>query len=64
MFLQIAAISWIFERHLLSALGYNRKNLVVTSSKPLVGSKVNSVFHPSEVDRSSARNFWGFIGKE
>ena len=32
--------------------------------KPLGGSKVNSVFHPSEVDKMSTRNFWGLSGKK
>ena len=27
------------------------------------GSKVDSVFHPSEVDKVSIRNFWGLSGK-
>ena len=28
------------------------------SKKPLGGSKVESDFHPSEVDKMSVRNFW------
>ena len=27
-------------------------------SKPLCGSKVDTAFHPSEVDQMSTRNFW------
>ena len=30
----------------------------VLCSKPLGGSKVDSAFHPSEVDKMSTRNFW------
>ena len=36
----------------------------VLSSKPLGGSKVNTVFHLSEVDQVSARSFWGLSGKK
>ena len=36
----------------------------VPSSKPLNGSKVDSVFHHSEVDRVSTRHLWGVIGKK
>ena len=39
-------------------------NQWVPSSKPLSGSKVNSVFHPSKVDEVSNRNFWELIGKK
>ena len=28
------------------------------------GSKVNSAFHPSDVDKMSTRNFWELIGKK
>ena len=30
--------------------------------KPLGGSKVDSAFHPSEVDKVSTRNFWELSG--
>ena len=33
-------------------------------SKPLGGSKVDSVFHPSEVNKMSTRNFWELSGKK
>ena len=36
----------------------------VPCSKPLGGSKVDSVFHPSEVDKMSTRNFWELSGKK
>ena len=36
----------------------------VSWSKPLGGSKVDSVFHPSEVDKMSTRNFWELSGKK
>ena len=32
-------------------------------SKPLGGSKVDSVFHHAEVDKVSTGNFWGLSGK-
>ena len=32
--------------------------------KCLGGSKVDSVFHPSEVDQMSSRNFWELSGKK
>ena len=35
----------------------------VPCSKPLGGSKVDSAFHPFEVDKVSTRNFWGLSGK-
>ena len=36
----------------------------VPCSKPLDGSKVDSAFYPSEVDKMSARNFWELSGKK
>ena len=38
--------------------------LGVPCSKPLAGSIVGSVFHPSEVDKMSARNFWELSSKK
>ena len=35
----------------------------VLCSKPLGGSKVDSAFHPSEVDEMSTRNFWNLVVK-
>ena len=32
--------------------------------KPLGGSKVDSAFHPSEVDKMSTMNFWELSGKK
>ena len=32
--------------------------------KSLGGSKVDSAFHPSEVDEMSSRNFWELGGKK
>ena len=32
--------------------------------KTLGGSKVDAVFHPSEVDQMSTRNFWELSGKK
>ena len=34
----------------------------LSCSKPLGGSKVDSAFDPSEVDKMSAKNFWKLIG--
>ena len=36
----------------------------VLCSKPVGGSKVNSAFHPSEVDKMSSRNFWKLSDKK
>ena len=36
----------------------------VLGSKPLRASKVNSAFHPSEVNQMSTRKFWGPSGKK
>ena len=33
-------------------------------SKPLGGSKVDSAFHPSKVDKMSTRNIWELSGKK
>ena len=36
----------------------------VLCSKPLGGSKVDSAFHPSKVDKMSTRSFWELSGKK
>ena len=36
----------------------------VPCSKPLGGSKVDSAFHPSEVDKMSTRNLWELSGEK
>ena len=36
----------------------------VPCSNPLGGSKVDSAFHPSEVDNMSTRSFWELSGKK
>ena len=36
----------------------------VPCSKPLGGSKVDSAFHPYEVNKMSTRNFWELNGKK
>ena len=36
----------------------------VPCSKPLGGSKIDSAFHPSDVDKMSTRNFWELSGKK
>ena len=33
-------------------------------TEPLGGSKVDSAFHPSEVDKMSTRNSWELSGKK
>ena len=38
-------------------------NPSVLLSKPLSCSKVDSAFHPSEVDKMSNRTFWELSGK-
>ena len=43
---------------LVKALDFqSNPNPGVWCSKPLVGSKVDSVFHPSKVDQMNTRNF-------
>ena len=39
-------------------------NPVVPCSKPPGDCKVDSAFHPSEVDKMSTRNFWELSGKK
>ena len=39
-------------------------NPEASCSKPLDGSKVDSAFHPSEVDKMSTRNLWEPRGKK
>ena len=36
----------------------------VPCSNPLGGPKVDSAFHPSEVDKMSTRTFWELSGKK
>ena len=36
----------------------------VPCSKPLGGTMVNSVFHASEVNKMSTKNFWELSGKK
>ena len=40
------------------------RTLIVLCSKPQGGFKVDSAFHPSEVDQMSTRNFGGLRGKK
>ena len=37
---------------------------ILPCSKPLGGSKVDSAFHPSKVDKMSTKNFWELSGKK
>ena len=55
---------WIFYAFLLFQLRRWIPNPGVPSSKPLGGSKVDSAFHPAEVDKVSTRNFRGLSGKK
>ena len=36
----------------------------ISCSKPLGGSKVDSTFHPSKVNKMSTRNIWKLSGKK
>ena len=36
----------------------------VPCSKPLGGSKIDSTFHPSKVDKMSTKNFWELSGEK
>ena len=47
-----------------SWLGCLIPNPGVSSSNPLAGFKVDSAFHPSEVDQMSTTNFWELSGKK
>ena len=47
-----------------SWLGRLIPNPGVSSSNPLAGFKVDSAFHPSEVDQMSTTNFWELSGKK
>ena len=48
----------------LMALRHWIPNPGIPCSKPLGDSKVDSAFHPSEVDKMSTRNFWELNGKK
>ena len=37
---------------------------ILPCSKPLGGSKVDSAFHSSKVDKMGTRNFWELSGKK
>ena len=39
-------------------------NAGVPYSKPMGGSKVDSAFHPSEVNKMSTKNFWDLSGEK
>ena len=54
----------IFNRAMAQWLRRWIPNPGVSCSKPLVGSKVDSAFHPSEVGKMSTRNFWELSGKK
>ena len=63
---------WLESLHRLAFFRKPKKNLLgrwipnpgVLCSKPLGGSKVDSAFHPSKVDKMSTRNFWELSGKK
>ena len=58
----------IFSHHCETRVAYWLRrwihNLGVPCLKPQGGSKVDSVFHPCEVDKISTRNFWELSGKK
>ena len=53
----LSFVLWSLTRRWISNPG-------VPCSKPLGGSKVDSAFHPSEVDKMSTRNYWELSGKK
>ena len=54
---------FLFEHDvILKQLAKKIRNYKRSSSKRC--SKVNSAFHPSEVDKMSTRNFWELNGKK
>ena len=39
-------------------------NKHIAEDSPVCGSKVDSAFHPSKVDKMSTRNIWELSGKK
>ena len=54
----------LLEYETAMALRHWIPNPGVPCLKPLGGSKVDSAFHPSKVDKMSTRNFWELSGKK
>ena len=54
----------LLEYETAMALRHWIPNPGVPCLKPLGGSKVDSAFHPSKVDKMSTRNFWELNGKK
>ena len=62
--LLITASNWFVHFYINPPFTGLFPNPGVPCSKPLAGSKVDSAFHPSEVDKMSTRNFWELGGKK
>ena len=59
--------SWLKDIVIVVVLFHCTGNTVdetVQWQQPLGGSKVDSAFHPSKVDKMSTRNFWELSGKK
>ena len=56
-------ISYVIHGAMTQWLKCQISNPGVPCSRPLSGSKVDSAFHPFEVDKMSTRNFWELSGK-
>ena len=61
---QTKAIEGNSNNQSMAANGPMVNEAMVPCSKPQGGSKSNSAFHPSEVNKVSTRNFWGLSGKK
>ena len=55
---------WLYANDLALVDESFKGNPGVPWSKPLGGSKVDSAFPPSKVDKMSTRNFWERNGKK
>ena len=66
MYLYLSVTLLFVDIFMIKALWLGRwiPNPWVPGSKPLGGSRVDSVFHLSEVDQMSTRTFWGLSGKK
>ena len=54
----------IFSKLKNSLVKHFCKEVRVPCSRPPGGSKVDSAFHPPEVDKMSTRKFWELSGKK
>ena len=60
----VAGFGWTEDRAMAQWLRRWVPNPEVPCSKPLDGSKSDSAFHPSEVNKMSNRDFWELNGKK